>query len=143
MPPWMCAWRLPLQRLPAEMLHRRHSTVNCRIAEMKSPHPAVTRTLQYAADIASSRNGQQMRNRFIAGGNTKPRSLPCAEGQPGLAQFRILQRGQSGSSQASSTDLCTSGDMSPLSTTGQATTTSTTLRLTQEYLTTTMTLSPW
>ena len=24
------------------------------------PHPAVTRTLQYAADIASSRNGQQM-----------------------------------------------------------------------------------
>ena len=24
------------------------------------PHPAATRTLQYAADIASSRNGQQM-----------------------------------------------------------------------------------
>ena len=54
---------------------------------------------------------------------------------------RIPQREQSGSSQASLTELCTTGDMSWLSTAGPATTTSTTLRLTQQYQTT-MTWSP-
>ena len=44
-------------------------------------------------------------------------------------------------SQASLTELCTTGDMSPLSTAGLATTTSTTQRLTQPYQTT-MTLCP-
>ena len=72
------------------------------------------------------------RNPRIAGGNAKSKSLSYAEGQPWFAQFsRILQRGQSGSSQASSTEPCTTGDMSPPLTVGLATTTSTTLRLTQ------------
>ena len=63
------------------------------------PHAAVTRTLQYAVDIASNRNGQHLSAKpFIAGGNTKSKSLSCARGQPWLAQFsQILQRGQSGS----------------------------------------------
>ena len=75
---------------------------------------------------------------------TKSKSLSCAGGQPRPAQFsRILQHGQSGSSQASSTELCTTGDMSPLLSVGLATTTSTTSRLTQQYLTMTMTLSPY
>ena len=70
------------------------------------------------------------RNPFIAVGNTKSKSLSCAGGQPWLAQFsRILRRGQSGSSQASSTGLCTTGDVSPLSTAGPATTTSMTMTL--------------
>ena len=69
---------------------------------------AVTRTLQYVADIASSRNGPHFRrNPFIAGGNTISKiAFFCAsEGSHGLAQFsRILQREQSGSSQVSSTE---------------------------------------
>ena len=64
------------------------------------------------------------------GGNTKSKSLSCAGGQPWLAQFsQIFKRGQSGSSQASSTEHCTTGDTSHLLTAGPATTTSTTLRL--------------
>ena len=94
------------------------------------PHPAVTRTHQHAADVASKPKRES-------------KSLSCAGGQPRHAQFsRILQRAQSGSSQASSTELCTTRDVSPLSTAGSATTTSTTLGLTQQYVTTTMTLSP-
>ena len=82
------------------------------------------------------------RNPFIAGGNTKSKSLSCGGGQPWHAQFsRILQRGQSSSSQASSTELCTTGDVSPLSTAGLVTTTSTTLRLTQQHQKT-MALTP-
>ena len=63
------------------------------------PHPAVTRTLQYAADIASCRNGQHLSATYpcVAGGNTKSKSLSYAEGQPWLAQSsRTLQRDQSG-----------------------------------------------
>ena len=72
----------------------------------------------------------------------KSKWLSCDGGQPWHAQLsRILQREQRGSSQASLTELCTAGDMSPLSTVGPATTTTTTLRLTQQYQTTTMTLS--
>ena len=59
------------------------------------------------------------------------------------AVLRILLHGQSGSSQASSTEPCTTEDVSPLLTEGLATTTSTTLRLTQQFLTMTMTWSPW
>ena len=85
--------------------------------------------------------GSCRRNPFIAGGSTKSTSLSCARGQPWHAQFtRILHRERSGSSQASLTELRTTGDMSPLSTAGLATTTSTTQRLTQQYQTT-MTLS--
>ena len=77
-----------------------------------------------------------MRNPFIAGS-------PTTGEQPWLAQFsRIFQRGQSGSSQASSTELCTTGDTSLLWTVGPANTTSTTLRLTQQYQMTAVTLSP-
>ena len=82
------------------------------------------------------------RNPFIAGGNTTSKSFSCVGGPTWHAQFsRILQRGQSGSSQASSTEPCTTNDMSTLSTAGLVTTTSTTLRLTQQYQTT-VTLTP-
>ena len=83
------------------------------------------------------------RNSCINDGNTKSKSLPCAGGQPGLAgSCRIPLHQQSGSSQASSTELCTTGDMSLRPTAGQATTTSMTLKLTQQYQRMTMTLSP-
>ena len=100
------------------------------------PHPAVTRTLQCAADTNCRRNP------FIAAGNTKSKSLSCVEGQPRLAQFsRILQRGQTGSSQASSTEPCTTWDLSPLLTFCLATTTSAAFGLTQQYPTMTLTFS--
>ena len=68
----------------------------------------------------------------------KSKSLSYDGEQPWLAQMsRILQRGQ----RALLTELCTTGNMSPLLTVGPATTTSTTLRLTQQYYTTTS--SPW
>ena len=68
-------------------------------------------------------------NPFISGGNTKSKSLSCAGGQLWHAQFcRILQRGQCGSSQASSTELCTTLDHDL-----------DVFKLTQQYLTTTMT----
>ena len=76
--PW--TWPPPLQRQPAEMLHQ--AAFDCELSHYRNeigelrqqnihyrplvwtadgrPHPAVTRTLQYAAGIASSRNGQQM-----------------------------------------------------------------------------------
>ena len=94
------------------------------------PHPAVTRTLRersrhrfhskratFVGEIPSSQ--VETRN---------PNRSPAPGGQPWLAQFsRIILRGQSGSSQVSSTELCTTGDMSPLLTV--------TLILTQQYLT--------
>ena len=49
--PWMCAQLPPLQRQLAERLRR--GTVDGR------PHPAVTRTHQYAAGICPSRDGQR------------------------------------------------------------------------------------
>ena len=64
------------------------------------------------------------RNPFIAGS-------PAPEGSHG-----------SRTSQASSTELCTTGSVSPHLTVGPATTTSTALRLTQQYQTTAMKLSP-
>ena len=74
----------------------------------------------------------------------KSKSLSYDGEQPRPARScRIPQRGQSGSSQAPLTELCTTGDMSLLSTVGPANTTSTTLRLTQQYQTTAMTVSPW
>ena len=86
------------------------------------PHPAVTRTLQYAADIASSRNGPHLSAKSL---HHRWKHEIQTEGQPRLAQFsRILQHGQRGSSQASSTEPCT-----------------TQKNMTQQYLTMTMTLS--
>ena len=85
------------------------------------------------------------RNHSIAGGSTKSKLLSCDGGQPWLAQScRILQPEQRGSSQALLTELCTTGDTSLLSTAGPVTTTSPTLRLTQQdqTMTTTSPLSP-
>ena len=167
--PWTCVWPPPLQRQLAEILHRWQPIVNCRITEMKSENsdnrtyitarqsgPRTGGRIQPSLDQSRRRFSTQQtlppvgmgsicrRSPFIADGSTKSKSLSCGGGQPWRAQFsRILQHGQSGSSQASSTELCTTRDMSPLSTVGPATTTSTTLRLAQQYLTTTMTLSPW
>ena len=71
-------WPPPLQQQLTKTHHRQHLIANFRIAGMKLWNcdnraftiascldsgwatAAVTRTLQYAADIASSRNGQQM-----------------------------------------------------------------------------------
>ena len=119
------------------MPHRRHSIVNFRIYRNEIGDG----TLQYTADIASSVNGQHLSAKItsIAGGNAKSKSLSCDGGQPWHAQFcRILQREQSGS--VLLTELCTTGDMFPLSMAGLATTTSATQRLTQPYQTTTI---PW
>ena len=141
---------------PRGMLHRRHLVVNFHITEMKSeelrqqgiqyrplvctadirPHPIVTRTLQYAADIVSSRNGQHLFGEItpIAGGSMKIRiAFPTTEGQPWLARScQTVQREQSGSSQALWTEVSATGDMSR-----PVTTTSLTLRLTQQCGTTT------
>ena len=48
------------------------------------PRPAVTRALQYAAHETGS---IRRRNNFIAGGNTKSKSLSCAGERPWLARF--------------------------------------------------------
>ena len=73
--PWMCVCSPPLQRQLAETPHERHLIANSRVVGLRQqnihhcpliwiadgrPLPAVTRTPLYAADIASSRNGQQM-----------------------------------------------------------------------------------
>ena len=53
--------KLPLYR--SEIQHMRNQDIYCRHLNCTPdvrPHLAVTQTLQYAADIASSRNGQQM-----------------------------------------------------------------------------------
>ena len=103
--------------------------------------PAVTRTLQYAADIASSQNRREMSAKSLHRRWFCMKSKSLEQPRPARS-CRIPQREQSGSSQASLTELCTTGNTSLLSTAGQATTTSTTLKLTQQYQTTAMTLSP-
>ena len=76
------------------------------------PRPAFTRTFSTRQTSPPAERGSICRrNPFIAGGNTKSKSHSYVGGQPRQAQFsRILHRGQSGSSQASSTELCTTGD---------------------------------
>ena len=78
------------------------------------PHPAVMRTLQYAADIASCRNGQQMSAESLqCRWKHESKSLSCGGGQPWRAQFcRIRRRERSGSSLESLIDHCTTGDTS-------------------------------
>ena len=155
MRPWTCAWPPPLQRQLAGMLHRRHSIASWRTTGMKSENfdnrtllrmggriqPSLERFRTRRTSPPVSTGSSCRRNPFIAGGNTKSKSLSCARGQPWLAHFsRILQRGQGGSSQGSSTEpLYQWGHVPALD---GATTTSATPRLTQQYLTTTMTLSP-
>ena len=105
------------------------------------PRPAVTRTLQYAADIASSRNEQHLSAKsvhrrwtheiqigLLCEGSHGSRSCPESFSE-GRAALRRHHRQTSAP-----------GDVSPLLTVGPATTTSTTLRLTQPYPTP---LSPW
>ena len=78
------------------------------------------------------------RNHSTAGESIKSKSLTYNKMQPWPARScRILQREQSGSSQALLTELCTTGDVSLLLTAGPVTTTSVTRRLTQQYQTTT------
>ena len=108
-------------------------------------HPGRHSTASVRGRHCLYRNGQQMSAKScIADGNTKSKSLSDAEGQ--LWHVQLCQnpsaREGSGSSQASSTEPCTAGVMSPPLTVGLATTTSTTLRLTQQYLSMTMTFSP-
>ena len=96
--------------------------------------------------IASSRNGQQMSAKSLHRRWKHEIQIPLLRRRAAMARRSpagSFQRGQSGSSQVSSTELCILGDTSPHSTAGPATTTSMTLRLTQQYLTMTMTLSPW
>ena len=57
-PPWMC-----VSPPRTGGTRSRQQGIHCRAFIWTAdgrPHPAVTRTLQYAADIASSRNGQQL-----------------------------------------------------------------------------------
>ena len=74
------------------------------------PHPAVTRTLQYAADTASSCNGQHLSAKSMH--HRWKHEIQVALRCRRAAMARILQHGQSGSSQASSTEPCTTGDVS-------------------------------
>ena len=103
------------------------------------PRPAVTRTLQYAADIASTRNGQHL----------SAKSLPRRWKHE--IQIALLRRRAAMSSPDSFSEggvalrwhhrqgSAPLGTRPPLLVAGPATTTATTLRLTQPYLTTTMT----
>ena len=111
------------------------------------PHPAVTRTLQYAADIACSRNGQQMLATSFQ--SRWKHEIQIALPRRRAAMARAVLPNPSARAKwlfAGVIDRALHHwDMSPLLTAGPATTTSTstTQRLTQQYLTTTMTLSPW
>ena len=93
-----------------ELLDLRNQDIHDRLLVWTAdgrPQPAVTRTLQHAADIASSRNGQHLSAKILH-----------RRWKHEIQIARILQHGQSGSSQASSTEHCTTGDMSPLLTDG-------------------------
>ena len=143
------------------MLHRRHSIVNLRITGMKStvfslPPASVDRGRAAASSRhwnASARGRHRLQSQRatsvseVPSSQVETRNLKIALLRWRAAMARAILpnplQGRSGSSQASLTEPCTTRDMSPLSTAAPATTTSTTLRLTQQYLTTTMTLSPW
>ena len=93
-------------------------------------------------DIAYSQDGQQMSAKSLH--RRWKHEILIALLRRRAAMVRAVlpnPSARSGSSQGSLTELCATGDMSLLSTAGLATTTSTTLRLTQQYQTT-MTLSP-
>ena len=105
-------------------------------------HPAVTRTFQYAADIALAATANRCRrNRFNITQITRdPNRSSTVE-----SQFcQIHRHGQNGSSLVSLVEHRIAGDMSPLLTVDPATTTMPTPRLTQQYqtMTTTSLLSP-
>ena len=95
----------------------------------RRPHPVVTRTLQCAADVASSRDG---RIRFNTGGNTKLFRQRAAMTRAVLP---------SGSSPVSLIELCITGAMFLLSTVELETTITQAWRETRPYQTT-MTTSP-
>ena len=92
--------------------------VNFRITGMKSAHlcgrrrddrtqPSLERFSTRRTSPPAETGSICRRTPFIAGGNTKSKSLCCGRGQPFARFSRTLQRGQSGSSQASLTDLST------------------------------------
>ena len=107
--PWTSVWPPPLQRQPAETLHRRHSIACWRTTGRKSEH-SDSRTFT-TARLCGPRTGGHTRlslgrfstrqtsppaatanncrgNPFIAGCNTKSKSLSCGGGeQPWLARF--------------------------------------------------------
>ena len=161
--PDVCVASSLLQRQLAETQRRRHMIANSRTTETKlwncdtglSPAPSyldsrwATGPGRNSDASACSKHRLQSKRAAFVGEisssqveSTKSIALSRAGGQPRHEQFsRIFQRGQSGSSQASSTEPCITGDMSLL-TVDLATATMPTLRLTQHYLTMTMTLSP-
>ena len=110
-------------------------------------HPGASESR--VGDLHASRLGLSLRGTLLLEGPATSAALCAGDSLTALARplwcsgkRSRVQRGQSGSPQASLTEPCTTGDTSPLSTAGPATTTSTTLRLTQQYLTATVTLSP-
>ena len=106
----------------------RQQGIQCRLLVWTAhvrPHPAVTRTLQYAADIASSRNGQHISAKSLQ-----------------RRWKHEIQIAKNGSSLVSSTEPSITGDTSPLLTVDPAITTMPTPRLTQQHQTTTSPLSP-
>ena len=153
-----CVWLPPLQRQLAEMLHRRHSIVTFRSAGMKigewrqqgvhcrplvwtadgRPHPVVTRFRTQQTSLPVGTGSICRRNHLIAGGSMRSKSLSCGGEQPWPARScRIPQRA------AWIFAGIIDRTLHQLSTAALVTTTSTTLRLTQQYQTTTMTLFPW
>ena len=80
----------------------------------RRPHPAVTGTLQYAGDIASSRNGQQMSAKSLQH-RWKTRNSDCLpspeSSHDGRQSNRILQHEQNPSSPVSQRELSITGAM--------------------------------
>ena len=75
------------------------------------PHAAVTRTLQYAADIASSRNGQHLSAKSLHRRWKHEIQIALLRRRAAMARAVLpdLLRGRSGSSQASLTEPCITG----------------------------------
>ena len=110
------------------------------------PHPAVTRTLQCAADIASSRNGQHQSAKSLHRRWKHEIQIALLQRRAAMARALLQNplRGPSGSSQAFLTEPCITGVMSqPLTEgLGRTTLTSTVPTWTQHFLTTMTTSSP-
>ena len=165
--PWTCAWTPPLQRQLAEMLHWRHSIASWRTTEMKSENsdhrtfiaarlcalrtggriqPSIGRFSTQQTSLPVGMGSICRRSPFIAGGSTESISLSCGGGQPWLARFsQTPLRGRCGSSLASLTEPCITGDIPALDGTGGlgcTTLTSTAPTLTQHYQVTMTTSSP-
>ena len=154
----MCAWPPPLQRQVAETPYRRHLIANSRITEMKSGNcgnrvfiiallfgrrtgdltrPSLERFSTRQKLLPAETGSICRRNPFIASGSTKSKSPSCG-GEPWHVQLcRILRREQSVFALVSLVEHCSTGDTSFLLMVDLVNTTLPTLRLTQQYQTTT------